>query len=47
MRKTMVEKNHPQLSLRAQCQLLNVNRNRLKPRPVVAWEPRSRTPRDA
>ena len=40
MRKTMVEKNHPQLSLRAQCQLLNVNRNRLKPRPPVEWEPR-------
>jgi putative transposase len=39
MRKTMVEKNHPQLSLRAQCQLLNVNRNRLKPRPPVVWEP--------
>lgn len=39
MRKTMVEKEHPQLSVRAQCQLLGVNRNRLKPRAPVAWSP--------
>jgi len=39
MRKAMVEKDHPQLSVRAQCQLLAVNRNRLEPRPVVSWQP--------
>ncbi|MEI6716023.1 MAG: IS3 family transposase [Verrucomicrobiota bacterium] len=30
MRKQLVEKNHPRLSLRRQCQLLGVNRNRLE-----------------
>jgi len=31
MRKHMVETRHPELSVRAQCKLLAVNRNRLKP----------------
>jgi putative transposase len=31
MRKTMVEAKHPQLSVRRQCELLAVNRNRLTP----------------
>ena len=39
MRKAMVEKDHPQLSVRAQCKLLDVNRNRLEPRPKVEWQP--------
>jgi putative transposase len=39
MRKTMVDKQHLRLSVRAQCQLLDVNRNRLKPRSSVAWKP--------
>jgi putative transposase len=39
MRKTMVEKDHPQLSIRAQSQLLGVNRNRLEPRKPPAWRP--------
>lgn len=30
----MIEKNHPQLSLRKQCKLLAVNRNRLSPPPA-------------
>ena len=34
MRKTMVETNHPQLSIRRQCDLLGVNRNRLDPAPA-------------
>lgn len=34
----MVEKDHPQLSLRAQCRLLDINRNRLKPEELRAWE---------
>ena len=29
----MIEKNHPNLSVRSQCRLLDVNRNRLNPRP--------------
>ena len=29
----MIEKHHPQLSVRRQCKLLDVNRNRLHPRP--------------
>jgi putative transposase len=39
MRKSMVETNHPQLSVRAQCQLLAVNRNRLEPPPQAARVP--------
>jgi putative transposase len=39
MRKAMVEKDHPQLSLRAQCTLLGINRNRLEPVPSPAWVP--------
>lgn len=31
MRKELVDKGHPQLSVRRQCELLGVNRNRLKP----------------
>ena len=31
-RKTMIEKDHPKLSLRKQCELLEINRNRLVPR---------------
>lgn len=31
MRKGMVETQHPELSVRTQCKLLDVNRNRLKP----------------
>lgn len=37
----MVEKDHPQLSVRAQCQLLAVNRNRLEPPPEREWAPES------
>ena len=33
MRKQMVEREHPQLSVRQQCILLEVNRNRLEPPP--------------
>lgn len=33
MRKQMVERTHPQLSVRRQCQLLGVNRNRLEAPP--------------
>jgi putative transposase len=40
MRKTMVEKDHPQLSIRAQCELLGVNRNRLKTRARKCWQPK-------
>lgn len=40
MRKTMVEKDHPQLSIRAQCALLDVNRNRLESKRKVEWQPR-------
>jgi putative transposase len=39
MRKAMVENNHPQLSIRAQCELLGVNRNRLKPKLREKWKP--------
>ncbi|MEO0448479.1 MAG: IS3 family transposase [Verrucomicrobiota bacterium] len=39
MRKAMVEKDYPQLSVRRQCQLLDVNRNRLDPREPKTWEP--------
>lgn len=39
MRKSMVEESHPQLSVRKQCKLLGVNRNRLRPKPRKAWEP--------
>lgn len=35
----MVEKDHSQLSIRKQCELLGVNRNRLDPKPEKAWEP--------
>lgn len=35
----MVEKDHPQLSLRSQCRLLGINRNRLEPSPPPAWAP--------
>lgn len=41
MRKSMVEKDHPQLSVRKQCAILGVNRNRLDPKPGKAWEPNS------
>ena len=30
MRKAMVESTHPQLSVRRQCELLAVNRNRIR-----------------
>jgi putative transposase len=40
MRKAMVEKDHPQLSVRVQCELLDVNRNRLEPRLEVVWQPK-------
>lgn len=40
MRKSMVEKDHPQLSVRTQCELLGVNRNRLGARPRKrGWKP--------
>lgn len=35
----MVETAHPQLSIRKQCELLGVNRNRLAARKETAWEP--------
>lgn len=38
----MVEADHPQLSVRAQCQLLGVNRNRLAVKPRARWEPEPR-----
>ncbi|MFK7851620.1 MAG: IS3 family transposase [Akkermansiaceae bacterium] len=34
----MIEKDHPELSLRSQCRLLAVNRNRLKPRQTKMTE---------
>lgn len=34
----MIEKNHPELSIRRQCTLLDVNRNRLVSRPKVSEE---------
>lgn len=39
MRKAMVEKDNPQLSVRKQCELLGINRNRLIPRESQQWEP--------
>ena len=39
MRKTMVERAHPQLSIRTQSDLLGINRNRLDPKPRKAWQP--------
>ena len=39
MRKAMVETDHPQLSIRKQCELLGVNRNRLKPKAKRVWKP--------
>ena len=39
MRKNMVEKDHPQLSIRRQCELLGVNRNRLETSQRGTWEP--------
>jgi putative transposase len=38
MRKSMVEKDHPQLSIRKQCELLDVNRNRLEFKPSEQWQ---------
>ena len=35
MRKAMLEKNHPQLGVRRQSELLAVNRNRLKPERAI------------
>ena len=40
MRKAMVERDHPQLSIRQQCKLLEVNRNRLEPKRQTAWQPK-------
>ena len=34
----MIEKDHPGLSVRSQCELLDVNRNRLKPRQTKVTE---------
>jgi putative transposase len=42
MRKAMVEKEHSQLSIRAQCELLGVNRNRLESRAPEPWRPTAR-----
>ena len=39
MRKAMVETAHPQLSVRKQCELLDVNRNRLKTKERKGWNP--------
>lgn len=39
MRKSLVEKDHPQLSVRQQCSLLDVNRNRLDSRSRKQWKP--------
>jgi len=36
----MVEKDHPQLSIRQQCAMLEVNRNWLNPKPKRQWQPR-------
>jgi hypothetical protein len=38
MRKQLVEKNHPRLSLRRQCQPLGVNRNRPAERSPERFE---------
>ena len=40
MRKAMVETDHPQLSIRQQCKLLEVNRNRLEAKRQTAWQPK-------
>ena len=37
-RKTMIEKDHPDISVRRQCKLLEVNCNRLKPRKTKVDE---------
>jgi hypothetical protein len=39
MRKAMVEKDHPQLSVRKHCALLGVNRNRLETKGQSDWQP--------
>lgn len=39
MRKAMVETDNPQLSIRTQCELLEVNRNRLEPKKPKEWQP--------
>jgi putative transposase len=39
MRKAMVEADYPQLSVRQQCELLGVNRNRLEPKAKTDWHP--------
>jgi putative transposase len=36
----MVEAGHPQLSIRVQCELLGINRNRLATKPRAKWEPK-------
>jgi putative transposase len=38
MRKSLVEPGHPELSIRRQCELLGVNRNRLTPAPEKTTE---------
>ena len=38
MRKTLIDRGHPQLSIRAQCDLLGVNRNRLNPPAPMTCE---------
>jgi putative transposase len=38
LRKTMIKNDHPKLSVRRQCKLLAVNRNRLAPRPTKLTE---------
>ena len=38
----MVEKDHPKLSIRKQCEMLDVNRNRLKPSAKKQWQPSAR-----
>lgn len=43
MRKAMVEKGHPHLSQRRQCELLGINRNRLKPRARVGIRPQEQS----
>ena len=35
----MVEPKHPQLSVRRQCELLDINRNRLTPKPPSGLQP--------
>ena len=38
MRKQLIDREHPQLSIRRQCELLGVNRNRIQSRPRVSEE---------